>query len=197
MPSPVRFLRRSLRPATSPASPCLTPSPRPPRRRLCAVGGAASSEGEGRGRAAERWQRAARRAIAEWIEVRQINANGMWVTNSGTQGNVAYMLEIVAGVVQACTCPAGEFGDPCCKHAASCYLAIGVLEVDDDPEPDLPAMGATITCRECSGGGLVHIRDCARAGWPHPNCPSCQGTGATSVSELRTPRNEQGAQATV
>src|ERR687896_474202 len=89
----------------------------------------------------ERWQKAAERALAEGISVRQVNASGMWVANSGTHANVAYVLEITGTLVQSCSCPAGTFGDPCCKHAARYYLSIGVLDVDD-PEPDPPALGA-------------------------------------------------------
>ena len=83
----------------------------------------------------ERWARAVTRAVAEGVQVRQINASGAWVATSGTQANVAYLLEIVGGVVRSCSCPAGEFGDPCCKHAARFYLDAGML----DPEP--PASG--------------------------------------------------------
>jgi hypothetical protein len=79
----------------------------------------------------ERWQRAAQRAIAEQIDVRQVNENGMWVANSGTRPGVAYLLSVSRGVVQSCSCEAGQFGDPCCKHAARFYLDAGLL----DPEP--------------------------------------------------------------
>jgi hypothetical protein len=80
-----------------------------------------------------RWLKAAARAIAEDIDVRQVNANGMWVASSGTQANVGYLLEVVDGVVRSCTCPAGEFGNPCCKHAARFYLNAGLLEGPDEP----------------------------------------------------------------
>src|SRR5215207_11587667 len=70
----------------------------------------------------ERWQRAAQRAISEGISVRQVNASGMWVGSSGSDVTMAYLLDITGGVVHACSCPAGDFGDPCCKHAARFYL---------------------------------------------------------------------------
>src|ERR671921_281035 len=88
----------------------------------------------------ERWQKAAERAIAEGISVRQVIASGMWVATSGTHANVAYVLEITGNLVQSCSCPAGTFGDPCCKHAARYYLDAGLLEIDD-PEPEPPVGG--------------------------------------------------------
>jgi hypothetical protein len=131
----------------------------------------------------ERWQRAAERALAEHIEVRQVNASGMWVASSGTQANVAYVLEIAGGFVQSCSCPAGTFGDPCCKHAARYYLDTGLLALDD-AEPDPPAVGATIPCWHCSGGGVIYVPDCARAGWPHPECPVCRGSSELPIISL-------------
>ena len=107
----------------------------------------------------ERWQKAAERAIAEGIEVRQVNASGMWVANSGSQANVAYLLEITGTLVHSCSCPAGTFGDPCCKHAARFYLDAGLLELDD-PEPDPSALGPlsparTATAADRSGTGVA------------------------------------------
>jgi hypothetical protein len=118
-----------------------------------------------------RWQKAARRAVDEGIEVRQVNENGMWVANSGTQANVAYLLEIAQSVVRSCSCPAGQFGDPCCKHAAKWYLDAGVLELDDpEPEPPAPAVGVEM-CWACAGVGLVGARPCL----------VCHGAGAAPL----------------
>jgi hypothetical protein len=107
----------------------------------------------------ERWQRAAQRAIAENIEVRQVNENGMWVSTSGSDAKVAYLLEILNGVVVSCSCPAGEFGDPCCKHAARYYLDAGLL----DPEPEPEAAAATVVCFRCRENDA--------------GCPVCAGAG--------------------
>jgi hypothetical protein len=115
----------------------------------------------------ERWQRAVERAVAEHIEVRQINSNGMWTASSGTDPKVAYVLEIVAGVVRSCSCPAGAYGDPCCKHAARYYLDAGLL--DPEPEPPAPAVAQ---CFHCSGCGIQQYR----GGYALP-CPTCAGTG--------------------
>jgi hypothetical protein len=115
----------------------------------------------------ERWQRAAQRALAEGISVRQVNASGMWVANSGTHANVAsYVLEITGSLVHSCSCPAGTFGDPCCKHAARFYLDAGLLDLDD-PEPEPPAPAAPVVCFRCRG---------AAAG-----CPVCSGARIASL----------------
>ena len=114
----------------------------------------------------KRWQKAAQRALAEGISVRQVNASGMWVASSGTYATVAYVLEITGNLVQSCSCPAGTFGDPCCKHAARYYLDAGLLELD--PEPDPPAPAAPIVCFRCRG---------TEAG-----CPVCQGAGIASLA---------------
>ncbi len=107
----------------------------------------------------ERWQRAAQRAIEENIQVRQVNENGMWVATSGCDPKVAYLLEIRNGVVVSCSCPAGAFGDACCKHAARYYLDAGVL----DPEPEPPAPAAPVVCFRCRGKDA--------------GCPVCAGAG--------------------
>ena len=94
-----------------------------------------------------RQQRAAQRAIGENIEVRQVNATGMWTATSGSDPKLAYVLEVVAGVVRSCSCPAGEFGDPCCNHAARYDLDAGLL----DPEPGAPAPAAPVAPVSPSG----------------------------------------------
>lgn len=86
----------------------------------------------GRSATPERWQEAARRAVAEGIEVRQVNETGQWIATSGTKQGVAYQLQIANGLVQSCSCPAGEFGDPCCKHAAAYYLFAELLALADE-----------------------------------------------------------------
>ena len=120
----------------------------------------------------ERWAKAAERARAEGIEVRQVASTGQWVATSGTHANVAYLMEVVAGTVRACTCPAGEHGDPCCKHAAAFYLSSGLL----DPEPPTPAAPApAATCPACGGRG-ERMETVGWRGWEvvwHP-CPRCR-----------------------
>ena len=111
----------------------------------------------------ERWQRAAQRAIKESIEVRQVNENGMWVSTSGSDATLAYLLEIRNGVVVSCSCPAGQFGDPCCKHAARYYLDADLL----DPEPDPPAPAAPVVCFRCRGKDA--------------GCPVCAGDGSAPL----------------
>jgi hypothetical protein len=122
----------------------------------------------------ERWQAAAQRAVDEGVEVRQVNTSGMWVANSGTQSNVAYLLEIAQGIVRSCSCPAGTYGDPVCKHAARYYLDLGLIELDD-PEPDPPALGAP-SCWACSGSGVSYFRSGSME-----RCTVCGGTGTAPL----------------
>jgi hypothetical protein len=79
----------------------------------------------------KRWQAALTRALAEHVTVRQVNATGMWVTTSGTDAAMAYLLEITGGVLHACTCPDGQFNDPVCKHRARWYFDAGLLDLDN------------------------------------------------------------------
>jgi DnaJ-class molecular chaperone len=64
-----------------------------------------------------------------------------------------------------------------CTHQALLLAHLGWLpEVDDPPAP------ATVSCPNCSGGGVVYVHDCERAGWPYPDCPDCHGTGEIPVA---------------
>ena len=114
----------------------------------------------------ERWQKAAQRAIAEHIQVRQVNENGMWVATSGSDATLAYLVEIRNGVVVSCSCPAGQFGDPSCKHAARYYLDAGLL--DPEPEGSPPAAAAPVVCFRCQGR--------------EPGCPVCAGAGLAALA---------------
>ena len=114
----------------------------------------------------ERWQAALARALAEGVTVRQVNANGMWVASSGTDATMAYLLEVTGGIVHSCTCPAGQFNDPVCKHRARWYFDAGVLDLDD-PEPEPPASAAPVSCFRCRGTDA--------------GCPVCQGEGIASL----------------
>src|SRR5829696_6541706 len=96
---------------------------------------AVSPVGRNRQASPERWQRALARALADHVTVRQVNANGMWVATSGTDTAMAYLLEVTGSVVHSCTCPAGQFNDPVCKHRARWYYDAGLLDLDPEPEP--------------------------------------------------------------
>ncbi|MCB1907674.1 MAG: SWIM zinc finger family protein [Rhodocyclaceae bacterium] len=65
---------------------------------------------------------ARQRAIAEGIEVRQVDGSSLWIASSGTDPQKAYVLNIIGGNVKNCTCRAGEFG-AYCKHRAAWELA--------------------------------------------------------------------------
>jgi hypothetical protein len=132
----------------------------------------------------KRWQAALSRALAEGVTVRQVNANGMWVASSGSDRTMAYLLEIMGGVVHSCTCPAGQHGDPVCKHRAQWYYDVGLLDFQDDsPEP--PPAAPTFSCprapRVRVGDGLRRS-DIDRLGSP---CPLWAVQGATHLSPQR------------
>lgn len=129
-----------------------------------------ASASEGRKATPDRWQDAARRAVAQGIHVHQVNDSGAWIATSGTNPTGAYTIEVVAGVVRSCSCPAGQNEDAVCKHRAAYLLAAGLLTIDEPAPP-------SVTCTECSGGGVLYVKACAVAGWPFPPCEQCKGTG--------------------
>src|SRR5829696_3446475 len=117
---------------------------------------AVSPVGRNRQASPERWQRALARALADHVTVRQVNANGMWVATSGTDAAMAYLLEVTGGIVHSCTCPAGQFNDPVCKHRARWYYDAGLLELDDpEPEPPPAAPAVATGCWHCQGVGRI------------------------------------------
>ena len=119
----------------------------------------------------ERWQAALARALAEGVTVRQVNDNGMWVATSGSDATMAYLLEITNGVAHRCTCKAGEFGDPVCKHRARWYYDAGLLDLEPEPDPPAPSL-APVTCFRCRG--------------LEPGCPICAGAGVASLTAQAT-----------
>jgi hypothetical protein len=120
-----------------------------------------------------RWIRAAERAVAEGIQVRQLQGTGQWIATSGSQTGLAYEVAVTGNVAHGCDCLAGLNGDPVCKHRAAYYLLIGALDLS--PEPDPPALGASL-CFHCSGSGVQWYR----SGYAQP-CPTCAGTGRTPL----------------
>ena len=97
-----------------------------------------------------RWQKAAQRAIAEGIQVRQLAGSGQWIANSGSDTAVAYEVDVTGNIAHGCTCLAGLNDDPVCKHRAAFYLLIGALSVEPEPEPPAPAL-APVVCFRCRG----------------------------------------------
>ncbi len=49
-----------------------------------------------RGNSPARWQKAAERAIAEGVQVRQLAGSGAWIASSGRDATVAYEVEVTA-----------------------------------------------------------------------------------------------------
>ena len=112
-----------------------------------------------------RWQKAAARAVAEGIQIRQLAGSGAWVATSGSDTATAYEVEVTGNVAHGCGCLAGLNDDPVCKHRAALFLLIGALNLT--PEPDPPAPAAPVVCFRCWG---------TLAG-----CPVCQGVGVASL----------------
>lgn len=86
-----------------------------------------------------RWQKAAERAIAEGVQVRQLSGSGQWIATSGSDASAAYELAVTGAVAHGCDCLAALNGDPCCKHRAAYYLLVGALTLT--PKPVSPAPG--------------------------------------------------------
>lgn len=129
----------------------------------------------------ERWQKAAQRAVAEGIQIRQLAGTGQWIANSGSDAAVAYEIEVTGNIAHGCGCLAGLNDDPVCKHRAAFYLHIGTL--NSEPEPPAPA--ASSDCPDCRGSGVIYNRDVERAGWLYPNCAACGGTGVQQPTQAR------------
>jgi len=86
-----------------------------------------------------RWQAAIARAQKEGVEVRQLVGSGGWIATSGTNVRAAYELDVTAGYVHGCACPAASFDDPVCKHRAAYWLALGIIDPSRIESPALTA----------------------------------------------------------
>jgi hypothetical protein len=129
--------------------------------------GSADADTEASNRNPERWIKAAERAVAEGVQIRQLAGSGQWVASSGSDASIAYEVAVTGNVAHGCGCLAGLNDDPVCKHRAVFYLLIGALDLPPEPEP--PALGVSpVVCFRCRG---------ASAG-----CPVCQGAGDASLS---------------
>jgi hypothetical protein len=108
-----------------------------------------------------RWLKAAERAVAEGIQVRQLQGTGQWIANSGTDAAVAYELEVTGNVAHGCDCLAGLNGDPVCKHRAAWYLLVGAIDLTPEPEPPAPlcfrCQGRDVGCPVCAGDGIASL----------------------------------------
>jgi len=89
-------------------------------------------------------------------------APNRWYCSSASD---PFALHVVTGFT--CDC-AGFAHHGRCSHYALLLSELGWLP---DPEPP------TITCPECSGGGVVYLRACELVGFPYPRCPTCDGAG--------------------
>jgi hypothetical protein len=114
-----------------------------------------------------RWQKAAQRAMAEGIQIRQLAGSGQWIANSGSDATVAYEVEVTGNTAHGCSCLAGLNDDPVCKHRAAFYLLIGALSVEPEPDPPAPTLTPVI-CFRCRGTDA--------------GCPICCGAGMVALT---------------
>ena len=82
-----------------------------------------------------RWQALARKALAEGVEIRQLDG-GLVIATSGSDASRAYLLSPVdAGGEMRCACTANaDFGLPC-KHLAKLRLDLGQITLPVAEEP--------------------------------------------------------------
>src|SRR5215213_11772842 len=79
----------------------------------------------------ERWQRALQRALFAGVEAKQLADSGEWIVSSASRPGLAYRTDGVS-----CDCEAAMLGgDAVCLHRAAYWYAVGVLELDPEPEP--------------------------------------------------------------
>ena len=117
-----------------------------------------------------RWMKAAERAVAEGVQVRQLAGSGQWIANYGSDSSVAYEVEVTGNVAHGCGCLAGLNDDPVCKHRAAFYLLIGALTLPPELDPPAPAnlicfrcRGTEAGCPVCSGIGIAPLESQAAA----------------------------------
>jgi hypothetical protein len=59
-----------------------------------------------------RWMKAAERAVAEGVQIRQLAGSGQWVASSGSDASIAYEVAVTGNVAHGCGCLAGLNDDP-------------------------------------------------------------------------------------
>lgn len=114
-----------------------------------------------------RWQAALKRAHVEGVQVRQLAGSGMWIATSATDAGAAYEV-----TPWECECPAGQFGDPVCKHRAALLATLGRLVFNPDSI-------VTDLCTVCNGMGshTAPVPDGEAWRAEEVRCEHCRGTG--------------------
>src|SRR5829696_6432602 len=83
----------------------------------------------------ERWRRELERALFAGVEVKQLAGSGELVVSSASRPGIAYRTDS-----DSCDCEAAMLGgDPVCLHRAAYWYAVGLLELDPEPEPPASA----------------------------------------------------------
>ena len=97
---------------------------------------------------------------------------GVWFCSSASRPEPHYVTRL------SCDCR-GFQEHQRCTHYALLLDHLGwlpAMETEDAPAPT-PEPVPVLQYGNCSGGGVVYVKACERAGWPHPTCPDCQGAG--------------------
>jgi hypothetical protein len=124
----------------------------------------------------ERWHKALVRAIDQGLEVFTVADTGERMVTSASKLDTLHRTD-----GRHCTCEAAVAGDPVCQHRAVVRSILGWLPAETPAELGIAAP-APVDCPQCNGGGVIYVRECARAGWPFPDCPACGGTGTRTPS---------------
>lgn len=120
----------------------------------------------------KRWRAALKRAMAEGVEIRQLQGSGMWIATSASDPDTAYEV-----TPWECECHAGQFQDPVCKHRAALLVKLGRLQQKAEFQAS-----QTTPCPACGGTGVnPHALERVATSWSeHLACPECHGRGFVS-----------------
>jgi hypothetical protein len=120
----------------------------------------------------------------------QERGTGAWFCSSAsTPGEAHY----VTGY--SCTCPGFCYHQRCTHHALLLDRLGWLPVVECESVMEAPPL-TLIPCGNCSGGGVVYVKECAQAGWPMPTCPVCTGAGEIQPQvQLASPSGTVAAQA--
>lgn len=113
-----------------------------------------------------RFLAAARRVVDEGIEIEPL-ANGDFIATSASKAGIRYVVSMQGNLAATCGCPAGQQGDPVCKHRAAVYMHLGALSLEP-PRVTTPHIDLDALMRALDGalGSLAYVHGHARLDHP-------------------------------